>query len=120
MKNVFGKKDDLNLYNDKGVLVYEFYTNSNGDWYEYTRDDQGNPLTYRNCHCNWYEYTRDDQGNELTYKSSNGYWSERTYDDNGDLLTYKNSTSVSKTYDIPEYTMEQLTKIVGKEFKIKK
>ena len=140
MKNVFGKQKELKLYNSKGDLVYEFYKNddyyweytyddqgnqltyenSNGYRCEYTYDDQGNQLTYKSSEGNWSELTYDDKGNALTYKDSNGFWCESTYDDLGNELTYKSSEGVSKTFDIPEYTMEELTKIVGKEFKIKK
>lgn len=102
MKNRQGKQEDLRLYNGEGNLVYEFYYSN----------------YYFEGH--WLERTYDHNGNELTFKDSYGYWSERTYYDNGGLLTYKNSNGVSRTYKIPEYTMEELTKIVGKEFKIKK
>lgn len=141
MKNIFGKKENLKLYNDKGDLVYKFYTysdgdwleftyddkgneltckNSNGFWYESTYDDKGNELTFKNSNGYWWELTYDDNGNELTFKNSNGYWCEYTYDDQGNELTYKSSTGMSRGFNIPEYTMEELTKIVGEEFKIKK
>jgi len=98
MKNIQGKKEDLNLYNKKGVLVYEFYKYFDGYW----------------------ESTYDNNGNELTFKNSNGDWYEYTYDDNCNRLTFKHSDGKSRDFDIPEYTMEELTKIVGEEFKIKK
>jgi len=119
MKNVFGKQKELKLYNSKGDLVYEFYKNDDYYW-EYTYDDQGNQLTYENSNGYRCEYTYDDQGNQLTYKSSEGNWSELTYDDKGNALTYKDSNGESRDFQIPEYTMEELTKIVGEEFKIKK
>jgi len=162
MKNLQGKKEDLKLYNDNGVLVYEFYQSYNGLWseiiyddngnpltfkeslgywaertyddngnkltyknskgycYERTYDDNGNELTFKDSKGDWYEYTRDDNGNELTFKHFDGYWYERTYDDQGNELTFKHSDGVSRGFNIPEYTMEELTRIVGKEFKIKK
>jgi len=141
MKNIQGKKEDLKLYNDKGVLVYKYYTHSNGfwfertyddngneltckysngDWFESTYDDKGNQLTYKKSTGYWWERTYDGMGNELTYKNSDGYWAEKTYDDRGNELTYKDSKGVSRGFDIPEYTIEELTKIVGNEFKIKK
>jgi len=95
MKNIQGKEENLKLYNRNGVLVYEFYKDFDGYW----------------------ESTYDDNGNELTFKNSNGDWIESTYDDNDDLLTFKDSNGVSRGFDIPEYTMEELTKIVGEEMK---
>jgi len=120
MKNILGKLEDLNLYNDKGVLVYEFYTHSKGFWYKRTFDNNGKELNFKNSKGDWYEYTRDDNCNRLTYKDSNGFWCESTYDDQGKELTFKDSDGVKRGFDIPEYTMEQLTQMIGKEFKIKK
>jgi len=141
MKNIFGKEEDLKLYNKNGVLVYEFRTHSDGFWCERTYDDKGNELTFKSSNGYWSEYTYDNSGNELTVKLSNGYWDEKTYDDKGNELTFKNSNGYwyeytrddkdkeltfknsegeSRGFDIPEYTMEELTKIVGEEFKIKK
>jgi len=98
MKNALGKKENLQLYNDNGVLVYEFYKH---------------PYGY------WAERTYDDNQNELTYKNSIGEWCERTFDYNSNELTYKDSDGVSRGFDIPEYTMEELTAKLG-NFKIKK
>ena len=141
MKNALGKSDNLKLYNDKGILVYQFYKGSNGFWYESTYDNKGNILTFKRSDDYWYKRTYDDQGNELTFKDSKNYWFEKTYDNKGNILTCKNSNGdwyeytyddncnrltfkhsdgKSRDFDIPEYTMEELTKIVGEEFKIKK
>ena len=77
MKNILGTTENLELFNKEGKMVYEFENESNG---------------------NWYEYTRDSNGKELTYKDSNG---------------------ITRGFDIPEYTMEQLVEKLG-NFKIKK
>jgi hypothetical protein len=53
------------------------------------------------------------------YKDSDGYSAETTYDSNGKELTYKNSDGVTRGFDIPEYTMEELVQKLG-NFKIKK
>ena len=98
MKNALGKKEDLKLYNDNGVLVYGFYESYNG---------------------RWIERTYDNKGNALTYKHSNGFWCESTYDDLGNELTFKDSDGVKRGFDIPEYTMEELVAKLG-NFKIKK
>lgn len=98
MKNILGTTENLELFNKEGKLVYEFCKDSDGFSYE--------------C-------TYDSNGNELTYKNSYGFSSEYTYDSNGNKLTYKNSNGVTRGFDIPEYTMEQLVEKLG-NFKIKK
>ena len=50
---------------------------------------------------------------------SNGSRYERTYDSNGNELTYKDSNGITRGFDIPEYTMQQLVEKLG-NFKIKK
>ena len=40
----------------------------------YTRDAQGQVLTYKDSDGTWREYTRDAQGDTLTYKNSDGCW----------------------------------------------
>ena len=98
MKNILGTTEELELFNKDGRRVYQFIKNSNG------------------FIC---EYTRDSNGKVLTYKNSNGYSYEYTYDSRGNILTYKNSNGVTRGFDIPEYTMEELVKKLG-NFKIKK
>ena len=98
MKNILGKNEDLKLFNEQGKMVYTFFTFSSGYWYEHTFDKKGNVLTYKNSDGDWCEYTRDEKGKELTYKNSDG---------------------VTRGFDIPEYTMEELVEKLG-NFKIKK
>jgi len=98
MKNILGKTENLQLFNKEGKLVYEFYKNSNGFSYE---------------------RTYDSDGKKLTFKDSNRYSYELTYDSNGKELTYKDSNGITRGFDIPEYTMEQLVEKLG-NFKIKK
>ena len=98
MKNILGTTENLELFNKDGRLLYNFYKGSDGYSYE------------RTC---------DSNGNVLTFKDSTGYSSEYTYDSNGNELTYKNSNGVTRGFDIPEYTMEELVEKLG-NFKIKK
>lgn len=98
MKNILGTTEDLKLYNKDGKRVYVFKTDLNGYSYEFTFDKYGNTLTYRN---------------------SKGYSSEFTYDESGNELTYKNSDGVERGFNIPEFTMEELTQKIG-NFKLKK
>jgi hypothetical protein len=46
MKNILGKHENLELFNDKGKKVYEYYKGSDGYWYEYTYDKKGNEYDY--------------------------------------------------------------------------
>ena len=98
MKNIQGTEEDLDLFNDNGIKVYEYF--------KY-------PFGYSE------EFTYDSNGNVLTYKDSNGFSCECTYDSQGNELTYKDSNGVSRGFDIPEYTMEELVNKLG-NFKIKK
>jgi hypothetical protein len=98
MKNALGTQENLELYNKEGKLVYEFYKNSYGYWFKYTRD--GN-------------------GNTSAYEDSDGYWYKRTRDENGNELTYEDSKGTRRGFDIPEYTMEEIAERIG-NFKIKK
>ncbi len=98
MKNILGTTENLELFDKDGRRVYRFYKDSN----EYS-----------------YETTCDSNGNILTYKDSYGYSYERTYDSNGKELTYKDSNGVTRGFDVPEFTMEELVEKLG-NFKIKK
>ena len=98
MKNILGTTESLELFNKEGKRVYRFYKGS---------DAYSSERTY------------DSNGNVLTYKDSNGNSYERTYDSHGKELTYKNSDGVTRGFDIPEYTMEELVEKLG-NFKIKK
>jgi len=107
MKNIFNTEENLNLFNENGVKVYEYFKDSNGFSYEYTYDSNGKVLTYKDSTGYWYECTRDSNGNELTYKNSNGFSSERTCDSNGNELTYKDSDGTSRGFD-KTYTPEEV------------
>jgi YD repeat-containing protein len=98
MKNLLGTTENLELFNKEGGKVYRFCKYPNGYSYE------------RTC---------DSNGNVLTFKDSNGFSYEYTYDSNGNELTYKDSNGVTRGFDVPEYTMEELVEKLG-NFKIKK
>jgi hypothetical protein len=71
MKNIYGKDENLKLYNDEGVCIYSYCT-SQVYTYEYTYDDIGNVLKYLNSVGVWSRRTRDSEGKELTYEDSLG------------------------------------------------
>jgi len=145
MKNILGKKEDLELFNADGDIVYEFEVYSSGNcsertydcnsnmltfkdsygyWSEYTYDSDGRQLTMKNSDGYWSERTYDSDGRTLTFKDSNGTWSESTYDSDGNQLTYKDSYGTTRGFDkeceVKEYTMEELIEKLGHNFKIKK
>lgn len=115
MKNIFGTTEELELRDENGVLRYEF-----DEKYQYTYDSNGNELTFENSKGYWVKRTYDSSGNELTYENSEGYWHKSTYDSSGNELTYENSDGLKRGFDTKEYTMEELTKKLGHNFKIKK
>jgi hypothetical protein len=119
MKNIFGTQETIKLYDENKVLRYNYRC---GVLYEclYTYDSNGKELTYENSYGYSTKYTRDSEGNTMTFESSNGDWHRYTRDSDGKELTYENSYGTRRGFDIPEYTMEELTKIIGKEFKVKK
>ena len=107
MKNIQGTEENLNLFNENGIKVYEYYKDSYGFIYECTYDSNGNLLTYKDSDGYSYEYTRDSNGNELTFKNSNKFTCEYTRDSNGKELTYKDSNGVSRGFD-KTYTIEEV------------
>jgi hypothetical protein len=118
--NALGAFEDLELFDKKGNIVYKFLTNSKGDWWKYTYNEKGNPLTCENSKGDWSKCTYDEKGNQLTCENSKGDWSKYTYDEKGNELTYENSDGIKMGFDIPEFTMEELVKKIGYNFKIKK
>ena len=94
MKNTQGNKENLNLYNKEGVVVYEFYTYSDGS--------------------GSYENTYDKKGRALTSKYSTGYRCKYTRDEKGNELTYEDSYGAKRGFDTPEFTMAQLVKEIRK------
>ena len=115
MKNIFGTTEKLKLKDKNGVLRYRY----NRD-VQYTYDSMVNELTREDSDGFWSKSTYDSNGNRLTYENSDGYWRKSTYDSNGNELTYENSNGTKRGFDTPEYTMEELTKKLGYNFKIKK
>lgn len=66
---------------------------------------------------------KDKNGNQIYFEGIHEYWIKREFDSNGDTIYYETSNGYiidNRPQSIPEYTMEELTKMLGKEFKIKK
>ena len=138
MKNIQGTEENLELFNENGIKVYEYFKDSKS-WFsyertydsngnelthkdstgfsdEYTRDSNGNIITYKNSSGYSYEYTRDSNGNELTYKDSIGFSYECTYDSNGNELTFKDSDGVRRGFD-KTYTTEEVYNLLEQSMK---
>lgn len=63
----------------------------------------------------------DKKGNEIYFENSKNYWVKREFDQKGNQIYFESSEGIIEDdRNIPEYTMEELTKLVGEEFKIKK
>ena len=136
MKNIFGTTEKLKLKDKNGVLRYKYigfaqytydsngkqltFEDSDGYWSKSTYDSNRNLLTYKNSNGYWYKSTYDSNGKQLTSEYSDGYWRKYTYDSSGNELTFEDSNGEKRGFDIPEYTMEELTKELGHNFKIKK
>ena len=112
MTNIYGKKENLELFNKEGKRIYGFYTDLDGYSHEITCDDKGNVLTCKNSNGFSSEFTYDSLGNTLTYKNSDG-----VYQIKGNSVTKQEYENFINT---PKYTMEELFKIVGHNFEIKK
>jgi len=72
MKNIQGTEVNLDLFNENGIKVYEYFKHPFGHSEEFAYDSNGNIINYKNSSGYSYEATFDSNNNELTYKKSNG------------------------------------------------
>jgi len=68
---------------------------------------------------------KDSRGNVIYRERLDRFYVKQQFDLNNNVMYFENSNGLIIVSDnlaesIPEYTMEELTKIVGKEFKLKK
>jgi len=100
-----------------------YFENSNKYWIKNEFDSRDN-LTYsEDSKKFWYKQKFDLNNCEIHYEDSNKYWVKREFDSRGNMTYFENSYGIiedNRPKSIPEYTMEELTKMLGKEFKIKK
>ena len=47
MKNILGTEENLELFNENGIKVYEYFKYLDGYSLEFTYDSNGNVLTYK-------------------------------------------------------------------------
>jgi len=63
----------------------------------------------------------DKNGNPIYFENSKSSWYKREFDKNNNEIYYEDSDGIiidNRPKPIEEYTMEELTKILGKPFKI--
>ena len=85
------------------------------------KDSNGNRIYFENSHGYWAKREYDSSNNEIYYKDSDGYWAKSEYDSNNNEVYYEDSHGhIKDNRTIPEYTIEGLQKMLGKEFKIVK
>ena len=64
---------------------------------------------------------KDKNGNRIYHEDSFAFWIKREFDENNNRIYYENSDGKivdNRPKPIQEFTMEELTKILGKPFKI--
>jgi len=86
-------------------------------------DENGNQIYHEDSDGSWEKKEFDENNNEIYCEDSTGYWNKREYDENDNQIYFKNSYGIisdNRPKPIQEYTMEELTKILGKPFKIVK
>ena len=82
-------------------------------------DSNRNKIYYENSDGSWIKREYDSSNNQIHYENSDGFWEKREYDSSNNQIYYENSYGVIRDNRvIPEYTIEELQKMLGKEFKI--
>jgi hypothetical protein len=102
-----------------------YFEDSSGYWEKREFDSNNNEIYYEvfNSKGYWSKREFDSNNNQIYVEDSNGYWSKREYDVNNNQIYYESSNGKiidNRPKQIPEYTIEELQKLIGKEFKIVK
>jgi len=103
----------------KGNKIY--YEDSDGFWQKREYDKNGNEIYYEDSYGSWWKNKFDENNNEIYFENSKGFWTKREFDENGNRIYFENSIGRiinNRPKSIQEFTMEELTKILGKPFKI--
>jgi len=100
-----------------GNLIY--FENSNGSWQKREFDENNNEIYFEDSYGSWQKREFDENNNEIYFEDSDGFWSKREYDESSNRIYFENSGgTIVDNRPKTEYTMEELTKILGKPFKI--
>jgi hypothetical protein len=87
------------------------------------KDKNENVIYYEASDKSWVKSEYDENWNEIYREDSKNFWVKREYDENGNEIYWEDKNGLltdNRPKKVPEYTMEELTEILGKEFKIKK
>ena len=100
-----------------------YYENSNASWVKREFDENNNQIYFENSNGYWVKKEFDENNNQLYYEDSEAFWYKREFDENSNEIYHETSDGSiidNRPKPMEEYTMEELTKIVGKEFKLVK
>ena len=114
-------KFPFEIRDKKGNEIY--YETSNGYWTKREFDKNGNRIYFEYSNGGWSKREFDENSNRIYFEDSNGYWSKAEFDKNHNVIYFENSSGYiidNRPKPIVEYTMEELTNILGKPFKIVK
>jgi len=107
-------------YDENNNEIY--FKNSDGYWQKSEYDENSNQIYYENSDGYWSKSEYDENSNQIYYENSDGFLQKSEFDENNNEIYYENSNGTiqdNRPKTIQEYTMEELTKILGKPFKIK-
>jgi len=109
------------IKDSKGNEIY--FEDSNKFWTQSEYDSNNNEIYYETSNSFWFKQKFDLRGNIIYYEDSDKFWIKREFDSKGNETYYETSYGTirdNRLKSVPEYTMEELTKMLGKEFKITK
>lgn len=115
------KQFPFEIKDNNGNVIYFEY--SNGYWSKREFDDNNNEVYFEIDDGYWAKKEYDSNNNEIYCETSDGFWEKREYDSNNNEIYFENSDGTiidKRPKSTPEYTMEELQEMLGKEFKIKK
>ena len=87
------------------------------------KDKNGNRIYHEDSFAFWIKKEFDKNNNQIYHEDSYAFWIKREFDENNNRIYCENSNGYiidNRPKPIQEYTMEELTKILGKPFKIVK
>jgi len=100
-----------------------YHEDSDGFWSKREYDENNNQIYYEDSYGFWSKSKFDKNGNRIYFENSKGFWVKIKFDEKDNRIYYENSNGTivdNRPKSIQEYTMEELTKILGKPFKIVK
>jgi len=109
------------IKNKNGNRIY--YEDYGGYWQIREFDKNGHQIYYEDSNGFWNKKEFNKNDNQIYFEDSEGYWYKSEYDENNNQIYFENSygrIKDNRPKTIQEYTMEELTKILGKPFKIVK